>query len=74
MEYIQAKRLLEQALENQKTIQIEKLKSILDVLERNRNVDILKRKNGVPSVISFQGNRYIRDVQNKLHTHKFKAK
>ena len=74
MDYNQAQQLLNHALQSQETIQIEKLKIILEVLDREKTVEILKSKNGVPSVIHYQGNRYIRDMQNKLNTHKYRAK
>ncbi|KGR74878.1 hypothetical protein [Ureibacillus sinduriensis] len=40
MEYVQAKRLLEQALENQKTIKIDKLKEIMDVIKAHKKSEL----------------------------------
>lgn len=37
-------------------------------------VEIIKTKNGVPTVIQFQGHRYIRDMQNQVNSHKFRGK
>lgn len=61
-------------LERDKNVEIGKLKDHIRIQEAQAGVEILKAKNGIASVILFQGHRYIRDMQNKLHTHKYKNK
>lgn len=77
MKFNRAKYLLRKALKSQKSIQIDKLIEILNSLNISldsleNEVKVIKKKNDIPTVIEFNGQRYIRDMQNNLNRYNFR--
>lgn len=65
MNYQEAKQQLQDALDNQQTISIPKLKRLLETLEFGNTVQVEKRKKGKPTVIRYKGRRFIADMDSR---------
>ncbi|MFL0507107.1 hypothetical protein ACH0B5_15305 [Ureibacillus sp. 179-F W5.1 NHS] len=66
MKFHHAKHLLRKALKEQKTIQVEKLKEILQSMHfsidtLDYEMKIVKTKDGKPTVIEYGGQRFVKD-------------
>jgi len=68
MKYHEASKQFKQALDNQQTISIPKLRNILETMNishKGNNVLVTKRKGNVDTVIEYRGKRYVYDPGNK---------
>lgn len=69
MKFKEASEELKRCLKESKTISIPKLRKLISSmnisLKESQRPLVLKSKNGVPTVISYQGNRFILDHQDR---------
>lgn len=65
MTYKQAKQELQHVLDNQMTVSVPKLKRLLEAVSFENQVQIEKRKGGKPTVIRYEGRRFIADMDSR---------